>query len=76
MTSQVLGVKLDDLPEVQAAGVREIIGFLTEEEQRRSYTLRTVPGWHAPWPSGTVRFRDATDRVWYVRPDGSFTWRT
>jgi hypothetical protein len=72
----VVGVALAELPDVQAAAVREVIDFLWPEERRDSYTITRVEPWRAPWPEGTVRFTDAEDRTWYVRPNGTYSWVT
>lgn len=59
----------------QDALARLIDEELRPEEQRTEYKVRSTRVTHG-WPEGTVFFTDAEERRWYIRPDGTFTWRT
>lgn len=78
MSALITGVRVDSLPEAQREALVNLIENELREEERRddAYKIRRVPGHVAPWPEGTVHFTDAEERTWFVRPDGSITWRT
>lgn len=50
---------------------------LRPEEERTEYKVRAARSQGSrEWPEGTVSFTDGEERRWYIRPDGTYTWRT
>jgi hypothetical protein len=64
-----------ELTDEQRSRYDALVADLHDDEVLDSYRLHLVSS-SRPFPLGTVMFKDGTDRRWYIRPDGSFTWET
>jgi hypothetical protein len=76
MIATAPGVKIN---EKQRKELDHLLSILRPEEIRDTYHVRLAArrGWEAAnLTPDTIAFMDGEERTWYIRPDGSSTWRT